>query len=97
MGGAEQVPDTARGPRKGVGGPVNSAAVTSPEPLAFSGRRGVATSQAPAGVTASISKVSGSASGRSTLVTSTLLGPIARAASTEASVLSRSVGSVPVR
>ena len=76
---------------------MNRAAVTSPEPFALSGSCGVRTIHAPSSWTASISMVSAGRSGRSTLVTSTVEGPIARAASTEASVESRSSGSVSVR
>ncbi len=47
--------------------------------------------------TTSISIVPSSRSGRSTLVTSTVEGPIARARSADASVSSTLAGSVPVR
>ena len=76
---------------------VKSAAVTSPEPLHLIGRCSVRTIQAPSPWTASISIVSAGRSGWRTEVTSTVDGPIARAASTAASVDSRSAGSVPVR
>ena len=76
---------------------MKSAAVTSPEPLAFIGSCGVCTIHAPSPCTASISMVPSGRSGRSTLVTSTVPGPIARASSTESSVESRSPGSVSVR
>ena len=73
------------------------AEVRSPEPFAVIGSRGVRTTQAPLPVTASISIVSSGRSGRSTEVTSTVDGPIAIAASAEASVDSRLSGCVPVR
>ena len=76
---------------------VNSAAVTSPEPFAFIGSSGVCTIQAVSPCTASISTVSSGASGRNTLVTSTVEGPMVRAASTDAIVSSRVCGSVSVR
>ena len=76
---------------------VKSAAVRSPEPLAFIGSRGVRTAQAPASVTASSSMVSSGRSGRRNEVTSTVDGPSARAASAESSVEARSSGSVSVR
>ena len=68
--------------------------MTSPEPFAFIGSSGVCTIQAPSSSTASISIVPSGRSGRSTLVTSTVRGPIARTRSTEASVDSSVAGSV---